>query len=243
MNTDQPAIPESVLERDAKNPVSEYFSTLWTILTHPTHFFRELNPGMGVVSPILFAVLTHWMGSGFSYLWKVGFGKFVEGRLSDFMIAFEKLSSLDEDVPLGTLQQMKDHFLTWVWGVGSVLIDPFLSVISILVTSFFIWIGARILGDIRRSDASERYSFESAVTIVSFSYAPSILQGLPLVGGLVSSLFIFIVTYIGAREVYRVSSMRGLLISIFPKLLVFLFFAAMFATFAFAFLKLFMHAF
>lgn len=240
MDTNSPPTPENVIAKTEKNPVSEYFSTLWTILTHPTKFFRDLQPDqVGVVIPILFAVLTHWLGSGLAYLWKMGFGKALEGRLSDFMIAFEKLSTLEEDLPAGTIEQMKDHFLTWVWGVGNVIIDPFLSVLSILVTSFLIWIASRILGDIRQPDADTRYSFDSAVTLVSYAYAPSILQGLPLVGGMVAGLFVFVVTYIGAREFYKVSSFRALIIALFPKLLILIFLLGIFFSFILLFMKLF----
>ncbi len=234
--------PEAVFPRIEKNPIAEYFSTLFTILSSPGRFFRELKPGAGVTAPILFAVLTHWLGAGLAYIWKVGFGKMIEGRMADFMVAFQKLSSLDEDLPAGTLKQMKDHFLTWVWGVGSVLIDPFLSVLSILMTGFLIWLGARILGDLRQADADERYSFESAVTIVAYSYAASLLQGLPLVGGMVAALFTFVITFIAAREYYKVSSPRAVVISLFPKILVFLFFFGIFLSILLLFMKFFIGA-
>jgi len=236
-----PPTAESPIHPETEtNPISQYVQTLWSLLSKPTHFFRGLPLRPGIVWPLLFAVLTHWLGSGLSYLWKVCLGQMIEGRLADFFVAAHKLADIEDELPADTLKQLKDHFLTWVWGVGSVIVDPFFTVAKVLLTSIFIWVAARIFGDLRRSDANERYAFESAVAVSSFAMAPAVLNGIPIVGGIVASLFTFIITFIGVREIYRVSSGRSLLIVLFPTILAVTFFLALFLIVAVFLLKFFM---
>jgi len=194
------------------HPIKTYFTTLYALLTRPTAFFQTVDSGRSIAFALTFAVVTHWIGTALGYLWQSALGRVISRRFSDGFQVFDQMSSMAPSGQMETLNAWKDRAYHWMWGTGSVLIDPFKTIITILVVSFFIWIASRLL-------AEKNTRFETAVTIVSFGTAPSILKGVPLVGPLLASIFIFVVTMIGARELYRVTSGRALVIVLFPEIL------------------------
>jgi hypothetical protein len=218
------------------NPIAAYFRALKGLLTSPTTFFRNLERPVGVAAPLFFGVVTSWIGTALEYLWFTGFGRFFESRIADIFRALEKTSEIDSTGQTEAMLAMREKFFSWVFGVGSVLIDPFKTCAKILFLSVFVWIAARIFG--RFSDQSdvatldERFSYESAVAIVGFAMAASIFKGIPLVGGMVATIFTIVISVIGAQETYKVGTGRALLIALFPSLL---FWGLIFAT-IFAFL-------
>jgi hypothetical protein len=218
------------------NPIAAYFRTLKSLLTSPTTFFRTLKRPVGVATPLFFGVVTSWIGTALEYLWYTGFGRFFESRVADIMRALEKTSEIDSSGQTEAMLAMREKFVSWVFGVGSVLIDPFKTCAKILFLSFFVWIAARLFGRLTsQPDAEtleERFSYESAVTIVGFATAAAIFKGIPLVGGMIAAVFTIVISVIGAQETYKVGTGRALLIALFPSLL---FWGLIFAT-IFAFL-------
>lgn len=201
------------------NPISQYLGALKSLLTAPTLFFRTMRRPPGLVGPLFFGVLTHWIGSALEYLWFTGLGKVFGTHLSQIFQALDKSSEIDSSGQVGTVLAMRTKIVEWMFGVGSVLVDPFKTTVKILFLSFFVWLGARIFANITQDEAEERFSYQSAVAIVGFSMAASIFQGIPLLGGVISGAFTLIIGVIGAAETYRVGTGRALLISLFPFIL------------------------
>ncbi len=200
------------------NPIIAYFKTLKSILTQPTLFFRNLKRPTGLVAPLLFGMVTNWIASALEYLWFTGLGKFFGTRLSDIFRSLDKSAEIDSSGQASALLAMREKMIDWMFGVCSVIVDPFKTCAQILFLSFFVWIGARIFAKLT-PDAEERLSYESAVSIVGYSLAASLFKGVPVVGGLIAGIFIVMISIIGARETYRVSSGRALVIALFPTLL------------------------
>jgi hypothetical protein len=205
--------------RAAPNPVYRYFSALWALLTHPTAFFRELPRPPGIVGPLFFGILTSWFGSALEYLWYTGFGKIFESRFSDLMAVFEKVPQIDTSGRFETALAMRSRVVNWVFGMGSVLIDPFKTCAWILFLSFFIWIAARLFANRDYAKEERRLSYETAVSIVAFSQAAALFKGVPIIGGIIAAIFATVIATIGAAETYRVSTSRALLIALFPSIL------------------------
>jgi hypothetical protein len=211
------------------NPVTQYFLTLKALLTQPTLFFRNLRRPVGMVAPLFFGIVTSWIGSALEYLWITGFGRFFQSRLSDVMHALEKTSEIDSSGQTEALLAMRERFMNWMFGVGSVLVDPFKSCAKILFLSFFVWVAARIFGNLLAHDENgqpipeaemrERFSYESAVAIIGFSMAASLFKGVPILGGLIAGTFAAVIAIIGARETYKVGGGRATVIALFPYLL------------------------
>jgi hypothetical protein len=138
------------------------------------------------------------------------------------------------------MMALRDQALYWLWGAGTVVIDPFLTLAGIIFTTFFVYLGARLLVDSlpeRQTTATEPFAmsprqgespsaggpvtYESALRIVCYATAPTLLAGIPLVGGVIASLASTLVAIIGAQEIYRTSLPRAIMIALFPRLLLF----------------------
>jgi len=117
------------------------------------------------------------------------------------------------------MYEMRDRILHWIWGAGSVIADPFFTLASILFTSLFVFAGARILVTPGKNGAPQQITYESALRIICFGMSPAILAVLPIAGPVVAGICVAIVTVIGAREVYRISYGRAVIVALFPKIL------------------------
>ncbi|MEO5970584.1 MAG: YIP1 family protein [Bdellovibrionia bacterium] len=215
--------------------IQNYFSQLWCILTHPTKFFRELPASNDIARPLAFALVTHWLGAAFGYLWHLAIGGSLHGYLRDILMRAGDSIQIDTPGRSEQLAQLRDHLMGWFLSAGSIVTDPFFTLISILYTSFFVYIGARIL-----VPPKVTVNYPSAVRIVCYGLSPAILAAIPAFGSFAASVYTLVVTIIGAREVYRIGTTRATIVALFPKLLFFgiLFFGFIF--FAFSIIQLFM---
>ena len=212
-NTDHPENSIfDVQKNETRNDfVTQYFIRLKNIFTKPSDFFSKLNPPYSATHALLFAVVTHWLGASLSFLWKSAVGSVIETKMQDFLNLFDQVVTFDHE--------LRDQFLHWIWGVGSVLIDPFTTIIGILFTSFFVWLASRLLGNLDAPNARSRLKFEAAVTVVSYGMTASLLSIIPIVGSILAPLFTMVLTVIAAREIYKVTSGRAIVIALFPKIL------------------------
>jgi hypothetical protein len=201
------------------NLILGYLNDLWRIITRPSVFFRRMPIRGGLAGPVAFALITHWVGSAISYLWKMLISGSVSGYVSELFKVAGDIADVDSPGRSAALYDLRDQFLHWAWGIGSVIVDPFITIFSILFTSFFVYLGARILVQPVKNGAPERIEYESALRIVCYGMSPAILAAIPLAGGILAPIFVAIVTIIGAREVYRIGTGRAVVVALFPKLL------------------------
>ncbi|MBC7691039.1 MAG: YIP1 family protein [Methylotenera sp.] len=211
--------PFSAGRNPITHPIRAYFADLSAILIRPTAFFRTLPVTGGVVTPLVFALVTHWVGAALEFLWKGAIGGLVQGYFQSLFKVFDSVSDIDSPGRSAVMGEVRDRVIHWIWGAGSVLIDPFLTLASILFTTFFVFLGARLLVNPNKNGAPSEITFETALRVICYGLAPSILAGIPIVGGIISSIFVAIVTIIAAREIYRVSTTRATVVALFPKIL------------------------
>jgi hypothetical protein len=199
--------------------IKHYLGDLFKIILHPVLFFRQMPTKGGMSWPLAFALVTHWLGSAVQFLWRTligaSFGRYIDNI---FKMAGD-VAEIDSPGRGVTLLEMRERITNWVWGAGPVIADPFLTLASILFTSFLVYVGARILVTPGKNGAPNEIRFESALRIVCFGMSPAILGVFPFVGGFLAWVISLIVTIIGAREVYRISTGRSLVVALFPKLL------------------------
>lgn len=206
----------------AWNLIRNFFFDVWQIITEPTAFFRRMPTTGGYTGPLAFALICHWLGTSISYLWKLSIAQTVlEFTTHLFQIAGEVM---EVDSPGRGTQfiEFRDKIVQWLMGAGPVVADPFFTLFAILFTSVLIYVGARILTPSYSKENKSSYNavtYESVVRIVCFGTTPAILAAIPIFGGFISSLCTLIVTVVGVREVYKVSTFRALIIALFPKLL------------------------
>jgi len=188
--------------------IQAYFLTLRKILTSPSDFFRNMSVTGGLSEPLAFALVTHWIGTSISFIWKLLFKS--EGAFySNSWSSWTALSHADY------------RAFSWYFGMGTALLDPFITLLLIFVSSFLIFIAARLFVSPARAGSLNEVTYESANRIVCFSLAASIFLVIPFVGKPIAAIYLIILSVIGSREVYRVSTLRAAIIALFPNLLIF----------------------
>jgi hypothetical protein len=213
------ALPEQPNASSASNLFKQYLTDLREIITHPTAFFRRMPTTGGVGGPLAFALVTHWLGEAVSFLWRLAIGGSVGGMLDKMFRLAGDVADVDSPGRGAQLMEARNRIAQWIWGAGPVLADPFLTLASILFTSFLVYVGSRLLVTPGHEGAPRPLRFETALRIVCFGLTPSILAAIPIFGGAVSWVLIILVTTVGAREVYHVPTGRAVAIALFPKLL------------------------
>lgn len=199
--------------------IQKYFRDVAWILTKPTAFFREMPLKGGLSGPLAFALITHWIGSSVQFLWHHWIGSWLSLWTDTFMQIAGDVVEVDSPGKCQMLFEMKDRVLHWMVGAGSVLMDPFWTLSGIIFTSVLVFVGARIFINPGKEGAPEEVTFESAVRIISYGMTPHLLTMVPFIGPLVATVLTVYVTVIGAREVYRTTTAKAVVIALFPKLL------------------------
>lgn len=205
-------------DQSSNSLIHRYSQDVWQILTSPTLFFRRMPVSGGISGPLAFALVTHWVGSALAFLWNLLIGGLISKYFGGLFDMAGDVADVDHPGRSSAILELREKFVHWFWGAGSVITDPFVTVVSILFTSFFVYLGARLLIHDHHEERPQ-ITFESAARIICFGMTPAILAVFPVVGAAIGSLMVVIVTIIGTREVYRVSSGRAVAIALFPKLL------------------------
>ena len=202
------------------DPIRDYFLKIWQILAHPRKFFRKLSLRGGLTEPLVFALVTHWIGAAVLYLWRISYeGIFSQlfRKVSHFSRSFGAIEYLgfgsSPTVAIG------DRILHWFWDTSPIVLDPFITLVMILFHSFWVFIGARVFVAPGKDHHPAEISYATATKIVCFGMTPSILNIVPVLGGWSVSFLTVIYTLIGVKEFYRVGSVRALAITLFPKLI------------------------
>ncbi len=199
--------------------MDRFFRDLWNIITRPTAFFARMPREGGITGPLVFALITHWLGAAIEFLWQSATGGAMLRVFNDLFQVAGEVADVDHPGRAALLLQARDRLAHWIWGTGAVLLDPFLTMASILFTSWMVFVGARLLVTPGRAGAPDRIRFETALRIVCYGMSPAILAAVPFIGLVISKICVVIVTVIGAREVYRTGTARATAIALFPKLL------------------------
>lgn len=199
--------------------LQKYFRDVAWILTKPTAFFREMPLKGGLSGPLAFALVTHWIGSSVQFLWHNWIGSWISLWTDTFLQIAGDVVEVDSPGKSQLLFEMKDRILHWMVGAGSVLMDPFWTLSGILFTSLFVFVGARIFINPGKDGAPDEVTFESAVRIVAYGMTPHLLTVVPFIGPVLAGFLTIFVTVIAARESYRTTTGKAVVIALFPKLL------------------------
>ncbi len=198
-----------------------YFQRLKHILSDPTDFFQTTRFQPGITEALSFAIVTHWIGRLFEFLWTsvigIGIGKHLNRWLQEFQDSFGTYL-LEESGKFGQLQSFPswDHskfdlLANWFFGFGTVIADPFLTAIKVLLYASVVYLGANLF-------VPKKFTYETAVRVVGFGMAPAVLAGIPLLGGLIAWSYGLIITVLAARELYRINTGRAIVVGLFPQI-------------------------
>lgn len=212
---------ESFESVSSLDPIRNYFRKVGRVLSRPTQFFSELNPPKGLSGPLAFALVTHWLARLIEYCWSSSFGG---GMVPYWKRLFDSIQP--QTAGIDGLRQMpwfletRGLVMNWFWGTGSIIIDPFLSIIKILLHSLILFVAARLLVPSRTSIEAQRSSFESIVQVVCYGMTPALFTVVPFIGAPAAALYTLVVTLIGLAITLQIGFGRALIIALFPQILI-----------------------
>lgn len=194
--------------------VTDYFAKIRRILGQPRAFFASLPLSSPIGGPLAFALITHWIAAGLDFLITRGLGM---GTLSDAIMRLNLGDDIDTPARSEVLTRMKAQLADWLSSSALVITAPFWTLAWLLFSAFWIWVASRLLA--KQPAGSPRATYGSAVRLLCFATTPVLFSCVPGVGGLIVAVYSVILTVIGAREIYQVSTERAVVIALFPRIL------------------------
>ena len=163
------------------------------VLFSPDKFFRSLSPHEGMKEPLAFGLLLGSIGAMFGFFWQ--FLIMSGGGLLSSGIA--------------SLGQMTASLFFLV----IIVITPLFVLIGIFFTSVILHL---LLCLVRAGNSG----FQGTFRVVSYAQATQILGLVPLIGGLVGSIWLLIVQMVGLREIHQTSYLRLFMALLIPLALI-----------------------
>jgi hypothetical protein len=169
-----------------------FYRTLRDLLLHPGEFFDNLGPG-GWTEPLAFALIVSTAGLLAALFWH-------------FLILAGAVG--DTSGPVSSLNLGTGALL------GLMIVSPLLVLVDLAVGSLCWW------GSVALSGAGR--DFTPAWRIFCYAHGGLVLALIPLLGMLLAGVWILVLLYIGAKEVFGLSALGAL-----GTLAIFLIFQAM----------------
>jgi len=180
-------------ERRAETGLSQgIFLTAKQATFSPRAFFRNTVTEGGLREPLAFGILFGSIGLMLELFWQFVAG---EGSLSSIQLDF-----------------MGDYGTSLVFWAAAVLC-PLAATLMICVTSLVLHLLLTVVGGGKKG-------FEATFRAVCYSQATQCWALIPYAGGLVATLWLGVVLFIGIREIHEVSYTRVLIAFLIPAVLV-----------------------
>lgn len=202
-----------------------FFRAFWQTVKlasrSPTAFFRTPATDASLFMPVLHGTLSYSVGLVLTYV-VLGLGAMVSGGA---------VAALGDDQMYGPLA----GFLG-AYGCGLVGMAPIGAILSIPGTVFSTVVAAGLSHATLAIFGKSKASFEDTLRAVSYANAPYVWAWIPLVGGLISYVWMIWISVIAVRETHRCGTDWAVLATLgFRVILFFLLMAFYAAIFVFAF--------
>ena len=167
------------------------FLTAKQVTFSPRTFFRNVATEGGLREPLAFGILFGSMGLMLELFWQFVAG---EGSLSSIPLDF-----------IG-------DYGTGLLFLAATVLCPFVATAMICLTSLILHLLLTAVGGGKKG-------FEATFRVVCYSQATQFWALIPYVGGLVATLWLGVVLFIGIREIHEVSYTRVLIAFLIPAVL------------------------
>ena len=212
-----PLLPER--KSVAEEGIASYFFKLSSILLRPTSFFKGLSEEREILLPITFALGTHWLAVVLKFFIQAPFQSPFASLLPSLSSGFFGQFLGDVSTSFSFLTR-KERAFGWIFDSMPILLDPFITLFSLGLSSVFLYVGTRILVTPGKNGHPEEISLNTAIRLNAYVMATSIFILIPWIGRGVYALASVLLLPIAIREVYRVTMGRALIISLFPNLFI-----------------------
>ena len=162
--------------------------TTQQVLMEPERFFREMPVTGGITSPLFYGVAIGYVGLIAWTLYRLAF-HMTMGGLGTFG-AFAHRS--------GPLERLAPFMMGGVSVVANVILGPLFLAVGLFIGAGIIHLMLLILGGAQRD-------FEATFRAVGYAHAASILQVIPLCGGLIGVIYGLVLMIIGISHAQGIS--------------------------------------
>jgi len=166
------------------------YLTIKDVLLAPQRFFHRMPTRVGLVQPLIFAIVIGVVGSFFAWMWSLA-GSSLKVLLSDDL----------SEVFSGPLR----YFVMFLF--------------SPLIVTLLVFLRAGVTHGALVLFGGNRLGFEATFRVVAYSEAASILALVPLCGQVVAMGWSIVVTIIGLYAIHESEPWRAMLAVLLPMLL------------------------
>jgi hypothetical protein len=200
----------TVIATEAPGPLRAYFRRLSRLFFEPGRFFREDLIHFSVSEALAFGIVSAWVASVIAFFFQTLNGFLLRGLFESWV---QRVLSTEQG--LAIFQPSEQDF---IWTAGFLLLDPFFSLLRILLAALVLFTFARILIDENR-DNVYALSFSNVLKIQAVSLAAQWFAVVPFFGGVLGFLVNLILLVTGVRECFRVSNRRSIAVVLAPYLI------------------------
>lgn len=195
----KPAVP---FEDNSLDFFSGLIQTVKLVLFEPVHFFRDYRIGGGgsISRPMIFAVITGWIGIIFDTIWtrilsKVVF-KWIRERL-------EESSLFDLDWDKFNFDQFGSSLGKGTEEVISLILGPVVLIVGLFIISGLFHLFLMMV-------KGNTQTFETTFSVACYCMTTHLAMVIPLCGSLISWVYGIILSIIGIKEAHPTSTGKSL---------------------------------
>lgn len=192
----------------------DFTNAIGTILFSPTKFFTAMPVTGRLGYALTFGLTIHWIGSIAQFFFSETFAQNIE----ELIKRFGAMSGNDSAATM--FDRLKDPNVMLFLKLGPVLADPITTVVEIMVSAAIIYVATRLMVDAGKDGAPDEHRFETVAKIFAYSKVSYVFYLVPFVGNFLAPIWSFVTLVKGIKAVYRLSTIRTLLIVSFPALFI-----------------------
>jgi hypothetical protein len=202
------------MKNEITHPIQNTITAIKNVLLSPGLFFRDEFRQWSVGRSLVFALVTHWIGTALDYLKTLVFQLNARSSFEAFLDKLNENGPIDSPLKNESFLHLKEKISQWYFSTGSVLMDPLSTLFSILFGAMVTWVAIRLF--VKNPEPSQ--DFDHAFKLTCFAMTPILLSVIPF-SGLFIPLYSLVLIFTGVKSIYQTSSERALIIALFPKLL------------------------
>lgn len=182
-------------ERDRLGFVEALVQSVRLLVLEPSNAFTRLRPDGDITSPMLFGILISWICLLFSQLWSVVLSSSMRGVFGG-MEGFEEVFRAPSVLALA----------------GTMVVWPVAFVVLAFVGAGILHLSLMMVGAMQTSE----HGFEGTLKVYIYATVSWFALLIPIVGGLVASLWHVVLLVIGFSAVHRTTQGRALVAALIP---------------------------
>lgn len=177
-------------ERQRYGFLNALYLTIKDALLAPAPFFKRMPTRIGIIQPLLFALVVGVIGSFFEWMWSL------TGSSLQMFVAEDVSDVLEGPLMFGLL-----------------------FVLSPAITCVHVFVGAGIIHLCLMLVGGNRLGFEATFRVVAYAMAASLLLIVPVCGSLLFPIWSLVVMVIGLHKIHDIEPWRAIIAVLLPLLL------------------------